>query len=77
MEQQLRKLMADLFNVKEDEITDDSSIHNIESWDSLSHLRLIGSIEEQFRVSLSADEMVEMTTFANIKRILRGKGVET
>jgi len=77
MGQQLRKLMADLFDIKEDEITDGSSIHNIESWDSLSHLRLVGSIEEQFGVSLSVDEMVEVTSFANIKRILRGKGVET
>ena len=77
MEQMLKKLMADLFEIKEDEITDESSMDNIENWDSLSHLRLIASIEELFKTSMSTDEMVEMTSFANTKRILRAKGIET
>lgn len=70
-EQKLKQIMADLFEIKEEAITDESSIETIENWDSLSHLRLVASIEEQFKTSLSLDEIMEMTSFANIKRILR------
>jgi len=72
-EQKLKKIMADLFEIKEDEITDESSINNIEKWDSLKHINLIISIEEQFGIIISADDIVEMTMFAKIKHILREK----
>ena len=77
MEQKLKKEMADLLEIQEDEITDDTAIHNVGNWDSLKHMELILGIEEQFEMSpLSMDEIVEMTSFANIKHILREKGIE-
>lgn len=77
MEQELKKIMADLFGIQEDGITDDLSIDNTENWDSLKHMELIVSIEEQFEITLTADEIVEMISFAEIKRILREKGIKT
>lgn len=75
-EQKLKKIMMDLFEIKEGEITDESSIDNVENWDSLKHINLIIAIEEQLGLSMSADEIVEMTSFAKIKRILTDKGIE-
>ena len=75
-EQELKKIMVDLFEIKEDEITDESSINNIEKWDSLKHMSLIIAIEEQFGIVISADDIVEMTRFAKIEHILRGEGIE-
>lgn len=75
MEQKLKKIMADLFEVKEDEITDESSINNIEKWDSLKHIELIISIEEQFGIVISGDDIVEMTMFTKIKHVLRKEGI--
>lgn len=75
MEQKLKQIMANIFEVGEDEITDDSSIDNIENWDSLKHINLIIAIEEQFGISIDEDEMLEMTSFTEIKRILRDNGV--
>jgi uncharacterized protein YllA (UPF0747 family) len=40
------------------------------------HINQIVSLEEQFGIYISEDEMIEMTSFAEIKRILRDKGVE-
>jgi acyl carrier protein len=75
MEQKLKQIMSNIFGIEEDEITDDSSIDNIEKWDSLKHINLIIAIEEQFGISIDEDEMVEMTSFTEIKRILRDNGV--
>ena len=75
MEQKLKQIMSNIFETEEDEITNDSSIDNIEKWDSLKHINLIIAIEEQFGISIDEDEMVEMTSFTKIKRILRDNGV--
>ena len=75
MEQELKQIMSNVFEIEEDEITDESSIESIENWDSLKHINLIVAIEERFGISISEDEMVEMTSFANIKHILGDKGV--
>lgn len=75
-EQKLKKIIADLFKIKEDEINDESSMDNIANWDSLKHMNLIIAIEEQFEITLSADEIVEMTSFVKIKQILRNEGIE-
>lgn len=77
MEQELKRVMADLLEIQEDEITDDTSMKNVKNWDSLKHIQLMFGIEEQFEMSpLSMDEIVEMTSFVMIKHILRGKGIE-
>ena len=75
MEQELKQIMSNVFEIEEDEITDESSMGNIENWDSLKHLNLIIAIEEHFGISITEDEMVEMTSFVDIKRILRDKGI--
>ena len=76
MEQELKKIMTDLLGIQEDEITDDLSTNNTENWDSLKHVELILSIEEQFGITLTADEIVAMISFAEIKHVLREKGIE-
>ena len=75
MEQKLKQIMSNLFGIEEDEITDESSIHSIEKWDSLKHINLIIAIEEEFGISIDEEEMVEMTRFDKIKRILRERGL--
>ena len=76
MEQKLKRIMAQLFAMAEDEINDGSAMHNLRKWDSLKHMELVFAIEEEFEIpSLDSDEIVEMTSVAAIKRILANKGL--
>ena len=77
MEQMLRRVVANVLNVKEYEINDDLSMKTLTNWDSTKHMELILSLEEEFEMpQLSTDEIVEMTSVAEIKRILRNKGID-
>ncbi len=77
MEHQLKEIMADILSIGANEINDDSSMETVESWDSLKHMELIVSIEEEFQMPpLSADEIVEMTSVAKIKIVLKAKGLD-
>jgi acyl carrier protein len=76
MEQQLRRILSDLFDLQEDLITDETSIDNTSKWDSLKHMQLILSIEDRFDLEeLSMDDIVTMTSFGRIKDVLRNKGL--
>ena len=66
MEKRLSKIISDIFDIKQHEITNESSMENIEKWDSLGHLKLIIAIEKEFGVSLGTVEMVELTSFTKI-----------
>jgi acyl carrier protein len=48
-------------------------MENCSSWDSLKHMELIATIEEQFDVSLSFDEIVTMKSYTAIKAVLTEK----
>lgn len=63
MEEKIQKIMADLFDVPIEEITYESSPSNIKKWDSLNHIKLILSLEEEFNVKFSNLEVLDMQTY--------------
>lgn len=46
---------------------------NTASWDSLAHLNLVLSIEQEFGIALADAEVVDMTTFADSLALVRAK----
>ena len=73
MEKKLAKIFSNIFKVDENKITDIVSPDNLENWDSLSHMDLVVSIEEEFSIRFSSDEIIEMKNFKMIKELLASK----
>lgn len=76
MEQKLKTVMADIFEISIDQIKESTTMENIESWDSLKHIELMVAIEEKFEIALETEEIIEMISFIDIKRILSNKGIQ-
>jgi acyl carrier protein len=72
----LRQVMADVFGLSADQITEDASIDSIEAWDSLKHLNLVLALEERFGVSFTEQETVEILNYELIRTVLAEHGVE-
>ena len=70
----LEKLLADILQIPVTEVTDQLAMQDLDVWDSLKHMELIASLEEQLNVQLSFDEIVAMRSVGDIKRVLNGKG---
>lgn len=64
------KVMSAVFEVPREEITDVSSVDNIESWDSLKHLNLILSLEEEFNISIPDEEVGNLMNYKLIELIV-------
>ena len=71
----LEKIMSDILKVPESEITDQLTMDNLDVWDSLRHMDLIVSIEQDFGIELTFDEIIIMRSVVAIKNVLKTKGV--
>ncbi len=76
MENKLEVLMADLFKMQKEHISDSLTMKDLAVWDSLKHMELIVSIEQTFQIELTFDEIVAMTSVKEIKRVLKEKGLD-
>jgi len=70
----LYHIVSQVFGVPIEEVNDDSSPDTIASWDSLSHINLVLSLEEEFGVSLSPEDVMEMLSVGLIRTILAERG---
>ena len=62
--------MSAVFEVPFNEITEDSSSDNIESWDSLKHLNLILALEEEFDINIPDEEVGNLINYKLIELIV-------
>ena len=56
-------IFKDIFDDKNLVITDESTANDIEAWDSLTHITLISTIEEEFDIKF---EMADIVKFENV-----------
>ena len=70
------KLLSVMRDVLEDPSIDlDSSVENVDGWDSVGHLTLVTAIEETWGVIFSFSEIVEMSSFKKTIDCLMSKVV--
>jgi len=70
MKERITKIISIVFEINENEINEFSSPENIENWDSIGHLNLIVSLEDEFEIKFTDEEISEMLNFNLIEEIL-------
>ena len=70
VEVRIKNIMSSVFQVPLETISDDSSQDTIELWDSLNHMNLIVSLEEEFEIELDDDAIIEMLNFKLIQSVV-------
>lgn len=70
-QEQIIALIEELLKVPAGTITVDTQIADVEEWDSLAHVMLIGELETQLDVSIPLDDAIELTT---VKELLEKAG---
>ena len=69
---QARILLADALEMEAEEIAGDASIDNVDSWNSLAHMRLVLAIEAALGHELEPDALFEIATLRDVTAILEG-----
>ena len=70
----LSEIVTSTLHIPADRVTDELAMSEVETWDSLQHMNLIASLEQEFGVEFTFEEIVAMQSVAEIKRVLGSKG---
>lgn len=73
LKERLEKVFANIFHEAPQGSFDQMTRLNTERWDSLGHINLIVSLEEEFGVSISTEEAADITSFKSTAALLDEK----
>ena len=60
----LRELLADIFEISQEQVTPELSMGTMDSWDSFRHLQAILAIEGEYGVQFDPQRIPELTSVA-------------
>jgi acyl carrier protein len=66
-------ILSEVFRLEREQLHDQLTMDDIERWDSLTHMDLITSIEEELEIQLTMDDIMNMKNIKNIRAIVSKK----
>ena len=73
MREKVITLIEETLNVPAGTITEDTKIADVEQWDSLAHVMIIGALEEKLGITLPLEEAIELT---GVRELFEKAGIE-
>ncbi len=64
-------VIAETFEIEGADLNAESSIYNLDEWDSISHLSLILALEEAFEISFSMEEIELCKSVKGIEEVIK------
>jgi len=74
--QRLRDAFRTALDLPADAAVDDLHYQDNEKWDSLAHMSLIATLEDEFSVMIDTDDVINMSSFGEAVKILGKYGVD-
>jgi acyl carrier protein len=69
-EDKLKRIVADVLEADPGDIGSDFSMDSVEQWDSLRHMTLVLSIEDEFNISIPDEEAANITSWPLIRLVV-------
>ena len=64
-------VFKEVFDLEENQISDSFSYESVPQWDSIGHMSLIASLENEFNIMLEMDDVIDFSDFSKGKEILK------
>jgi acyl carrier protein len=69
----LAEIFRDVFDEDSIEVTPELSARDVDSWDSLNHIRLILTVEKAFKVKLSTAEVGKLKQVGDLVALIKSR----
>ncbi len=76
LNQNVRALLADVFQIQPDEVTPELAFGDLPQWDSLGHMDVMMRLEEQFGVEINTDTIAELVSVPAICEYINASNLE-
>jgi acyl carrier protein len=67
---------VEVFGAKTEELNENYGKEFVDEWDSVHQLSLIAILEEEFEIMFDPEDIMEMTSYGNGKKLLKKYEVE-
>ena len=74
--ERVNKIFCEIFSVEESVLGDEFNKDTVEGWDSVHQLGLTTAVEDEFDIMLDAEDILEFTSYENVKAILSKYDIE-
>jgi acyl carrier protein len=71
--QRLTEIFQDVFDEDSIEVTPKLSADDVDGWDSLTHIRLVLTIEKAFKIKFSTSEIVQLENVGDLVALIQAK----
>ena len=68
--EKLNKIFCEVFSVEESALNSNFNKDTVDGWDSVRQLSLTTSVEDAFDIMLDAEDILEFTSYDNVKAVL-------
>lgn len=66
---------TDALNINKEIVIDSLKYQGIPQWDSIAHMALVAKIETNFEIMLDTEEILDMSSVGEIKKILTNHNI--
>tara|TARA_Y100001936_G_scaffold95917_1_gene94319 strand:+ start:4221 stop:4445 length:225 start_codon:yes stop_codon:yes gene_type:complete len=70
MNERLYKIISQVFNVRLEDINEESGPENLEEWDSFKFLVLIDKIETEFNTKIDLKDILEIKKVRDLEEVI-------
>ncbi len=76
-QEKLSQLLSESFGATLSKLQDSQVLMEMEGWDSLSHMQFITILEGEFGFELTGDEIANMRSLGDVKKIIEARSQPT
>jgi acyl carrier protein len=74
--ERLAQVFEDVFDEESIKVTPELSAKDVDGWDSLTHIRLILTVEKAFRIKVSTSEIGKLQNVGDLVSLIKARGSE-
>ena len=74
LNERIQKLLVEAIQVPIDEVNTELAFGDLPQWDSMGHMEVMMSLEDQFGVEINADTIANLTSVPAISSYLKENG---
>lgn len=71
--EKLNQIFCEVYSVEESALNEEFVNTNVDTWDSIHQLSMVAAIEEAYDLMMDAEDILEMTSYENVKKLLTSK----
>lgn len=71
--EKLNQIFCEVYSVDESALNESFVNTDVDIWDSIHQLSMVAAIEEAFDLMMDAEDILEMTSYENVKQLLTSK----